>query len=38
MRNPLGGDFFENATLKPNGYYHTRNFMDASRGFCEEIL
>lgn len=29
---------FLNATLKPNGYYHTRNFMDASRGFCEEIL
>ncbi len=29
---------FLNATIKPNGYYHTKNFMDASRGFCEEIL
>jgi len=29
---------FLNAALKPNAYYHTRNFMDASRGFCEEIL
>jgi hypothetical protein len=29
---------FLNATIKPNGYYHTRNFMDVSRGFCEEIL
>jgi hypothetical protein len=29
---------FLNATLKPNGYYHTRNFIDASRGFCEEVL
>jgi hypothetical protein len=29
---------FLNATMKPNAYYHTRNFMDASRGFCEEIL
>jgi hypothetical protein len=29
---------FLNATMKPNAYYHTRNFIDASRGFCEEIL
>jgi len=29
---------FLNAAIKPNGYYHTKNFMDASRGFCEEIL
>ena len=29
---------FLNATIKPNGYYHTKNFMDTSRGFCEEIL
>ncbi len=29
---------FLNATIKPNGYYYTKNFMDASRGFCEEIL
>jgi len=29
---------FLNATIKPNAYYHTRNFMDASRGFCEEVL
>jgi len=29
---------FLNAVIKPNAYYHTRNFMDASRGFCEEIL
>jgi hypothetical protein len=29
---------FLNATLKTNGYYHTKNFMDASRGFCEEVL
>ena len=29
---------FLNAKLKPNAYYHTRNFMDASRGFCEEVL
>jgi len=29
---------FLNATLKTNGYYHTKNFMDTSRGFCEEIL
>jgi hypothetical protein len=29
---------FLNAAIKPNAYYHTRNFMDASRGFCEEVL
>lgn len=29
---------FLNATIKPNGYYYTKNFMDASRGFCEEVL
>lgn len=29
---------FINATLKTNGYYHTKNFIDTSRGFCEEIL
>jgi hypothetical protein len=29
---------FLNATFKANAYYHTRNFMDASRGFCEEVL
>lgn len=29
---------FLNATMKPNGYYYTKNFMDASRGFCEEVL
>ncbi len=29
---------FLNAVIKPNAYYHTRNFMDTSRGFCEEIL
>jgi hypothetical protein len=29
---------FLNAVLKPNSYYHTANFIDASRGFCEEIL
>ncbi len=29
---------FLNATIKPNGYYFTKNFIDASRGFCEEIL
>lgn len=29
---------FLNAAIKPNGYYHTKNFIDASRGFCEEIL
>jgi hypothetical protein len=29
---------FLNATLKPNGYYYTKHFIDASRGFCEEVL
>lgn len=29
---------FLNATIKPNAYYHTKNFIDTSRGFCEEIL
>ena len=29
---------FLNAKMKANAYYHTKNFMDASRGFCEEIL
>ena len=29
---------FLNTKLKPNGYYHTSNFIDASRGFCEEVL
>jgi hypothetical protein len=29
---------FLNAKIKPNAYYHTRNFIDASRGFCEEVL
>jgi len=29
---------FLNATIKPNAYYHTKNFIDASRGFCEEVL
>lgn len=29
---------FLNTTIKPNAYYHTKNFIDASRGFCEEIL
>ncbi|MGZ4042034.1 MAG: nucleoid-associated protein [Bacteroidia bacterium] len=29
---------FLNATIKPNGYYHTKNFIDASVGFCEEVL
>lgn len=29
---------FLNAKIKANAYYHTKNFMDASRGFCEEIL
>lgn len=29
---------FLNCTLKPNAYYHTKNFIDTSRGFCEEIL
>ncbi|HQQ93086.1 MAG TPA: nucleoid-associated protein [Bacteroidia bacterium] len=30
-------DFLQ-STLKTGAYYHTRNFMDASRGFCEEVL
>lgn len=29
---------FLNAKIKANAYYHTKNFMDASRGFCEEVL
>jgi hypothetical protein len=29
---------FLNAELKTNAYYYTKNFMDTSRGFCEEIL
>lgn len=29
---------FLNATIKPNAYYHTKNFIDTSRGFCEEVL
>lgn len=29
---------FLNAAIKPNAYYHTKNFIDASRGFCEEVL
>jgi hypothetical protein len=29
---------FLNAVIKPNGYYHTKNFIDTSRGFCEQIL
>jgi hypothetical protein len=29
---------FLNAKLKANAYYHTKNFIDMSRGFCEEIL
>jgi hypothetical protein len=29
---------FLGAKLKENGYYFTKNFMDASRGFCEEVL
>ena len=29
---------FLNAAIKPNGYYHTSNFIDTSRGFCEEVL
>ncbi|MDI9340517.1 MAG: nucleoid-associated protein [Sediminibacterium sp.] len=31
-------DDFLGSKLKQNAYYHTKNFMDASRGFCEEIL
>lgn len=29
---------FLNATLKENGFYHTSNFIETCRGFCEEIL
>lgn len=29
---------FLGAKLKENGYYFTKNFIDASRGFCEEVL
>jgi hypothetical protein len=29
---------FLGATLKANAYYHTSNFLDTSRGFCEEVL
>lgn len=29
---------FMGAVLKENAYYFTKNFMDASRGFCEEVL
>lgn len=29
---------FLNTKLKTNAYYHTKNFMDMSRGFCEEVL
>ncbi len=29
---------FLNATLKENAFYHTSNFMETCRGFCEEIL
>jgi hypothetical protein len=29
---------FLGATLKKNAYYHTSNFLDTSRGFCEEML
>jgi len=29
---------FLGAKLKENGYYFTKNFMDTSRGFCEEVL
>ncbi|MCU0360781.1 MAG: nucleoid-associated protein [Bacteroidia bacterium] len=29
---------FLNATLKTGAYYYTKTFMDASRGFCEEVL
>ena len=31
-------DDFINSTLKTNGYYYTKNFIDTSRSFCEEIL
>jgi len=29
---------FMGVTLKENGFYYTKHFMDASRGFCEEVL
>ncbi|MGZ3930896.1 MAG: nucleoid-associated protein [Bacteroidia bacterium] len=29
---------FLNATLKENAYYHTSNFIESCRGFCEEVL
>jgi hypothetical protein len=29
---------FMGAALKPNAYYHTSNFINTSRGFCEEVL
>lgn len=29
---------FLNAKIKTNAYYHTSNFIDTARGFCEEIL
>lgn len=29
---------FLNATIKENSYYHTNNFIESCRGFCEEIL
>lgn len=29
---------FLNATIKENSYYHTSNFIESCRGFCEEIL
>lgn len=29
---------FLNARLKTGAYYYTKNFMDSSRGFCEEVL
>jgi hypothetical protein len=29
---------FAGATLKTNAYYHTSNFLETSRGFCEEVL
>ena len=30
-------DFLQ-AKIKPNSYYHTKNFIETSRGFCEEVL
>jgi hypothetical protein len=29
---------FLDVKLKTNGYYHTKNFIDTARGFCEEVL